>query len=494
GMFAFAIWDRETDELFAARDQIGVKPLYYAFVDGFLVIGSEMRTVMDHPAVPSTLSAGSVVEYLSFGYTSGERTLIESIKKLEPGHAMRLSGGRLNVFEYWDVIGDATSTLDGRPVETQLRELLEAAVSAALVSDVPVGIMLSGGLDSSVIAALAARHGSPDDLHAFSIDFGLPTDESAAAARLADELGISHTTIRLTQERLRSGFDAWLGEIDEPSSNPTWFAVAAIAEAARDEGIKVLIGGDGGDELFGGYNRWMKYLRFHDRVWGPAPRSVRRVAGALGAPVARGLAGDIVARARKGGELFVNSRAFHDDHLKKTLGPVGLDALAQRSPEAFVAGLRARFDERCPGGDYLNWMSYVALKTDLVEDYLARLDKMGMIRSVEGRVPLLDPALARFAFGLTQEQKIGPYEQKRLFRRVVTPLLPGYITERPKQGFCPPVSDWATQAIADRSEDLGILQESGIVRGDAAVALAGPGGSFARWTLGTLAAWCRQNL
>lgn len=497
GMFAFAIWDGETQELFAARDQIGVKPLYYAFQDGFLVLGSELRTVMNHPAVERKLSAESVVEYLSFGYTSGERTLLETVKKLEPGHAMRLTHGRLDVFEYWDVFTQTEAATDDRPLEDQLRDLLDESVQAALVSDVPLGIMLSGGLDSSVIAALAVRHCSAADLHAFSIDFGLPTDEGSAAARLAGDLGIGHSTIRLTRETLQARFGDWLTQMDEPSSNPTWFAVSAIAEAARDKGIKVLLGGDGGDELFGGYNRWMKYLKFHDRVWKLAPTSLRKAAGVVAAPLTRGLTGDIMARARLGGELFVNSRPFHDDDLRKCLGPAGLQAVQRRPPDAFVSALRNRFEERSASSDYLNWMSYVALKTDLVEDYLARLDKMGMTKSVEGRVPLLDPLLARWAFRLTQNEKLGRYEQKSLFRRAVTPLLPDYIAERPKQGFNPPVGDWATELIADHADRSGVLQDDGIVAPGASQRLKADGSAgalTALWTLGTLASWCEQNL
>ena len=496
GMFAFALWDRETGELLAARDQVGVKPLYYMLKDGLFVAASELRTLIAHPGVRPVIDAESVVEYLAFGHTAGDRTLLRDIRKLPPGHLLRIRNGELDVKEYWDVLPPEDPP-DSEAIERDLLHQLDEAVAAALVSDVPVALMLSGGLDSSAVAALAVRHVDASDLTAYSVAFGLPDDESAAARRLASDLGIRHREIRLTETALAEGFEEWLAGIDEPSSNPTWVAVSAIARAAHEDGIKVLLSGDGGDELFGGYNRWMKYLRFHDQVWRRSPRTLRRIAGSAVRPLARGLAGDIARRAAHGGDLFVGSRPFHDDLLERCLGANGKTAAAARPPETYVEQLRRRFDERHPSADYLAWMSYAALKTDLVEDYLARLDKMGMRESVEGRVPLLDPHLARWAFRLSQEQKVDGFQQKALFRRVVTPLLPDYVTRRPKQGFCPPVATWATQLIATRANNDSALIESGIVAPNAFRRLRddrSPRAAFALWTLGTLAAWCDANL
>jgi asparagine synthase (glutamine-hydrolysing) len=493
GMFAFLVWDAETGELLGARDQLGVKPLYFAQTNGAFVAASELRTVLAHPSVKAELDPAAVVEYLAFGYVAGDRTLVKGVKKLPPGHALRLRDGRLQVWEYWDVL---PATASARP-EEELRAQLDAAVAAALVSDVPVSLMLSGGLDSSTIAALAARHVDPAGLTAYSVSFGLPDDESAAAARLAADLGLCHREISLTQETVSDLFEDWLDGLDVPTANPTWIAVSAIASAVHQDGIKVLLSGDGGDELFGGYNRWMTYLRFHDRVWQRTPSPLRRVGGRAVRPLARGLAGDIARRAANGGDLFVGSRPFHDDDLAQCLGPVALRAAEEHPPEQPVEQLRAHFDERMPSADYLSWMSYLALKSDLVEDYLVRLDTMGMKHSVEGRVPLLDPVLARWSFGLSQSEKVDGYEQKALFRRAVRPLLPEYIVNRPKQGFCPPVAAWATSLLAEHGNGARALVEQGLVAHDAAERLRhdrAVGASFALWALGTLNHWCDKNL
>jgi asparagine synthase (glutamine-hydrolysing) len=495
GMFGFVLWDEERRELFAARDQIGVKPLYYSFVDGLFVAASELRTILAHPAVQPKLDAAGVVEYLAFGYVSGDRTLIEGVRKLSPGHALKLRDGRLNVFEYWDVL--PPESLDGARFDVQLVTRLDEAVAASLVSDVPVGLMLSGGLDSSAIAALAVRHTSPRDLAAYSVSFGLPSDESEVAARFASDVGVRHRDVQLTEGVVRAHFEAWLEGLDVPTANPTWIAVSAIAEAAHADNVKVLLSGDGGDELFGGYNRWMKYLRFHDRVWARTPIPLRRVGGSLIRPFLHGLAGDIARRATEEGDLFVGSRPFHDDDLNECLGPVAREAAAAQPPEDPVVRLRRRFDERFPGADYLAWMSYSSLKTDLVEDYLVRLDIMGMRESVEGRVPLLDPKLARWAMALPQGEKVNGYRQKDLFRKAVSSLLPDYVTNRPKQGFCPPVGAWATAIMAERPVDLAPLVDLGLVAGGAESRLARQGSvgdSFALWAIVLLAHWCDRNL
>jgi asparagine synthase (glutamine-hydrolysing) len=500
GMFAFVLWDAESQELLAARDQVGVKPLYYTVSeDGIFVAASELRTLVAHPAVRAGLDPASVVEYLSFGFVSGSGTLLDGVFKLKPGHSLSVKDGSIRTSEYWDVLPPA-GDVDGRrgAVIDELVDRLDAAVAGSLVSDVPVSMMLSGGLDSSAIAALAARHVPAADLTAYSVCFGLPTDEAATAARLAADLGIRHREILLTRDTLAEGFDEWLARMDVPSANPTWIAVSCIAGAVRQDGHKVLLSGDGADELFGGYNRWMTYLRFNDRYWSRAPAMARRAVGTVSRPLARGLAGDIARRAREGGQLFVGSRPFHDDDLRRYLGPVARNAAHGSPPETGIGRIREKFNSRLPRGDQLAWMSYLALKTDLVEDYLVRLDTMGMGASVEGRVPLLDVDLAGFAFGLSQNEKVGArYEQKALFRRAVSTFLPRYITERPKQGFCPPVADWASGLLRSRIGGASPLVDLDLISPEAFDALArdrSVKASFALWALGTLSVWCENNL
>jgi asparagine synthase (glutamine-hydrolysing) len=497
GMFAFIIWDRVTNDIFAARDQIGVKPFYYFIQDDIFAACSEMRPLLAHPQLQPALDPTSVVEFMAFGNNLGERTLINDVKVLPPGHYLSIRGDQVRVAEYWDLLPPTTEGSAEDTAAKDLLMLLDEATAAALVSDVPLGLMLSGGIDSSAVAALAVRHVAARDLTAYSVAFGQADDEVGAAGRLARDLGLPHRVLHATEEHVDSHLDSWLSELDYPTSNPTWLATSLIAAAAHQDGIKVLLSGDGGDELFGGYNRWMKYLAFHDHVWKRARSTGRRLGGRMALRFTRGLASDIARRAAQGGELFVPSRPFHDDALIECLGDVGLAAFAERHPETTILELRQRFNERLPGSDYLSWMSYASLKTSLVEDFLGRLDKMGMRHSVEGRVPLLDPPLARWSLGVPQRIKTPGLRQKELLRAAVTPLLPAYVLERPKQGFCAPIASWSERLMLRRNDaSIGALVEEGIVRHDAVEILRSPRhqNSFSSWTLCLLSDWVNRHL
>ena len=498
GMFALVIWDRATSTLIAARDPLGVKPLYYSVRDGVFLCCSEIRPLLRHPTLEHQFDHAGVVEFLAFGNNYSDRTVIAGIRKLPPGHFLSIQGGCVSVEEYWDVLPPG-QTSDYADALARLPLLLREAVANSLVSDVPIGLMLSAGLDSSTVATLAAECVRPGNLTAYSVAFGEPTDEAAVAQRLAADLGIRHRTIAVDQSVVRGYFDEWFAKLDYPSANPTWIATALIARAAHADGLKVLVSGDGADELFGGYSRWMKYLKFHDVVWRRLGPSGRRVAGRALRTRSKGLAGDISRRAAAGGDLFVPSRPFHDRVLRRCLGPAGLSAVALAPPETPIEDLRRRFDCRAPAGDYLAWMSYASLKTMLVEDYLQRLDKMGMQYSVEGRVPLLDPQLCRFAFSLSQETKIGRYREKCLFREAVAKLLPRYIVERPKQGFFPPIDRWATELLnaqLHRHAHSSLLVEEGLVTPNALnLVTSGRWQSrYAAWTLATLLEWSEREM
>jgi asparagine synthase (glutamine-hydrolysing) len=497
GMFAFVIFDRQSNDVFAARDPIGVKPFYYMEADGVFVACSELRPLLAYPGFRPTLDPVGVVEFLAFGGNPGQGTLVDGVRKLLPGHCMHIRNRRVMVSEYWDALASEPVRRSPDGAARELLSMLDAAVGAALVSDVPVGLMLSGGIDSSAIAALAARHVAPSKLTAYSVAFGRPDDESDVAVRLAGDLGLKHRVLRVSEEEIRGGFEGWLDDLDYPAGNPTWIALSFIARAARTDGVKVLLSGDGADELFGGYNRWMKYLRFHDWLWSPTPAFARRLAGAATRHWARGLGGDIARRASSGGGLFVPSRPFHDDLLERCLGPVGRATVLEHPPESGIEHLRREFDARRPDADYLVWMSYVSLKTKLVEDFLQRLDKMGMRHSVEGRVPFLDPAITQWALATPQEMMVPGFRQKALLRDAVSSVLPAYVLARPKQGFCPPVGSWCEQLLLDRPvARASPLFEGGLLNAEAVEHLRRRASDFAfpLWAVGVLVEWSQRNL
>ena len=465
--------------------------------DGMFVACSEVRPLLAYPGFRPSFDPVGVVEFLAFGDNSGHGTLIKGVRKLLPGNSIHIRDRVLTITQYWDALAldPVDRSADGAAEE--LLPMLDTAVGAALVSDVPVGLMLSGGIDSSAIAALAVRHVDPSSLTAYSVAFGRPDDESDAASRLAGDLGLRHRVLRVSEDAIIGEFDDWLEDLDYPSGNPTWIALSFIARAARSDGIKVLLSGDGADELFGGYNRWMKYLRFHDRLWSPMPAAARRLAGVTTRRWARGLGGDIARRASSGDGLFVPSRPFHDDLLHRCLGRVGQMAAIDQPPESGVEHLRREFDARRPRSDYLAWMAYVSLKTKLVEDFLQRLDRMGMRHSVEGRVPFLDPDIAQWALATPQKTIVPAFRQKALLRSAVAPVLPEYVLSRPKQGFCPPVGSWCEKLLLARPfVRTSPLFEGGLLDVDAVESLRRRPSDFAfpLWAVGVLLEWSQRNL
>lgn len=495
GMFAFAIHDSLTGDIFLARDQMGVKPLYYSEQNGLFMACSEIRPLLASPGFRFQLDAGAVAEFLAFGRNLGAQTIVEDVRRLLPGHTLLVRNGQTSISTYWDLL-EPRAVTSVEPV-SELQARLDDAVAAALVSDVPLALMLSGGIDSSLVAALAVRHVDPGELTAYSVAFGGPDDEAAAAASLCRELGLRHRVVSVTEARVHDELESWLRDLDYPAANPTWIASSFVARAVHDDDLKVLLTGDGGDEVFGGYSRWMKYLSFHDRVWSRTPKILRRLGGAAVAHVTGGLAGDIARRAARGGDLFVTSRPFHDDLLKRCLGPTGRRAIEAQGPEHEVEALRRFFDDRMPHGDYLNWMSYLALRTSVVEDYLQRLDKMGMRHSVEGRVPLLDPELVRWAVRQPQEVKVPGYRQKALLKDGVRDILPSEVLTRSKQGFCAPVGSWVESMFAKRHVPLASpLFEQEILDRGAVVDLQRHVGThaFARWSMSTLIDWVERNV
>jgi asparagine synthase (glutamine-hydrolysing) len=497
GMFAFAILDRATGDVFAARDPVGVKPLHYVVADGLLALCSELRPLLAHPRFHPSFDPVGLVEFLAFGDNPSDRTIVNDVRKLLPGHFMRIREGRVTVEQYWYPFEAAVDIPSEADAPGEVLRRVDDAVAAALVSDVSLGLMLSGGIDSSAIAALAARHVPSAELTAYSVAFGRDDDEADAAMRFAEELGIRHRVVDVTEELIRDEFESWLDDLDYPSGNPTWIASSFIARAAHADGIKVLLSGDGGDELFGGYNRWMKYLRFHDGVWARTPHFARRIAASAARPFVTGLARDIARRAVDGSGLFVPSRPLHDDLLLACLGQTGRAAASASPPEGRIAQLREEFFDRFPGADYLAWMSFVALRTKVVEDFLQRLDRMGMRHSVEGRVPLLDADLARWALRVPQRVKTPGFRQKALLRSAVAPLLPEYLLTRPKQGFCPPVASWTQKLLENHSPvESGPLFDSGILRPGSRRRLASRNGrhAFGLWTISMLVEWSNRNL
>jgi asparagine synthase (glutamine-hydrolysing) len=500
GMFAFALWDGRRRRLLLARDRLGIKPLHYALVPGGLVFGSEMKALLQDPEVPADWSADALDAYMALQYVPTPRTIYKAIWKLPPGHLLTAEGGGVTVRRYWDL----AFTADGDPRrEREYLEHLDALVAEAvrlrLVSDVPLGAFLSGGIDSSTVLAAMVR-ASSTRVQALSVGFEHQAfDERPHAYAVAAQLGadVHERVVRPDVAELLPRL-AW--HFDEPFGDSSAVPTYYVSAAARER-VTVALSGDGGDELWAGYTRhrvehWEHAAR--RRLGSAGARTAGRLAGLLplavrGARSMRHLAlppADACARKHAYG-LF-------DDDARPGLysGDFGV-AVADADP---FAGFRRAY-AACESTDPLDRALYVDVNTYLVDDILTKVDRTSMAVSLETRVPLLDHVLAEFAARVPSGLKLRHGRGKYLLRRLLERRVPASILERPKQGFSVPVSDWLRTALAPMVDDLlldGRLRERGIFDARAVARLweehrAGLQDHGHRiWSLAMLELWFRQ--
>jgi asparagine synthase (glutamine-hydrolysing) len=450
GMFAIAIWDGPRRTLLLARDQVGIKPLFFAESPRRLVFGSEIKAILASGEVQPAIDVDALDHYLSYLYTPPDHSIYTGIRKLPPGHFLRWRNGQTAVRAYWTPPADEAFRGSEDDAAEMLRLVLEDSVKAHLVSDVPVGAFLSGGLDSSVVVALMAR-ASSRPVTTFSIGFDEARfDELDAARTIARHFGTVHHQFVVRPDAI-GVLDDLIDHFDEPfadvSAIPTWY----VSRMARQH-VTVALTGDGGDELFGGYDRYLpprKVERF-DRWAGSIGR---RLAGTASRWLPDGTRGQNLLRhvSKSRRERYVETVAFFRPHEKTAL----LTPDLQRAIDTGRAerALGDRFD-RYAHLDWSSQMMRVDFETYLPEDVLTKVDRMSMAHSIESRVPLLDRAVIGLAASLPSSMKILGRERKRVFRRVATSLLPPEALSRGKQGFGVPIGLWFRGRLRDLFTDV----------------------------------------
>src|SRR5215469_5701458 len=410
GMFAFAIWDRKRKSLFIARDRLGIKPLYYTKTAKEFLFGSEIKVLLEHPDTRPELNRTAVPEYLAFGYLSGDETLYRGMCKLMPGHWLELNeAGEIKIEQYWDV----QPSLD-QPARDQAyyvnayRELLEGAVSSHLMSDVPLGVFLSGGVDSSAVAALMTKI-RREPIETFSVGYDeAPYNELSYASVVARHIGSVHHEVRVTCEKFFDALPKLIWHEDEPLVWPSSVALYFVAELAREH-VTVVLTGEGSDETLAGYTRypWTLWNSRLDRVYRySVPAGLRRVlrtslreSGWVGADLRRKLSHTFLTRDGNSWASFyfdnfysAFSAAEHadlfDGRLREELAALGADAY-QNSLTYWNNS----------SGDLIARLLCTDIKTYLVE-LLMKQDNMSMAASIESRVPFLDHVLVEFAAGI----------------------------------------------------------------------------------------------
>jgi asparagine synthase (glutamine-hydrolysing) len=449
GMFGIALWDRPRRTLLLGRDRAGQKPLHYAERGGRLHFGSEIKSLLAAGAVEPTLDLAALDHYLAFLYTPRESSILEGVKKLPPGHYLRWRDGRSEVVRYWQIAAEETFAGSEADAVDALRGVLQNAVTSHMMSDVPLGAFLSGGVDSSAVVGMMAG-ASSRPVKTFSIGFDDPAfDELEHARVVARHFGTDHHEFVVKPDGLSILGDL-ISHFDEPfadsSAIPTWY----VSEIARRH-VTVVLSGDGGDELFGGYDRYLPHPRVakFDR----APLPGLRTAAALAWPLLpHGTRGKNFLRhvAKDAAGRYLDSISFFQPDERAALYADGARAaLASRAEQTLW-----RHFERFDALPHDSRMMRFDFETYLPEDVLTKVDRMSMAHSIESRVPLLDNTVIDFAATLPARFKISNGRRKHVLKEALRPLLPAGILDRRKQGFGIPLGTWFRGGLTGLFSDV----------------------------------------
>jgi asparagine synthase (glutamine-hydrolysing) len=450
GMFGIALWDRRSHALLLARDRAGIKPLHYTERGGRLYFGSELKSLLAAGAVDGGIDLHSLDHYLSFLYTPRDRSIFRNVHKLPPGHLLRWQNGQLEVRPFWQIAAREAFPGTAGEAAAELRRVLADAVRSHMISDVPLGAFLSGGVDSSAVVGLMAE-GSDRPVKTFSIGFDEPAyDELEHARTVAAHFGTEHHEFVVRPDGL-SILDRLIEHFDEPfadsSAIPTWY----VSEIARQH-VTVVLSGDGGDELFGGYDRYLPHPRVarFDRL--PIPGR-RKVAAMIWPLLPHGVQGKNFLRhvALDTDERFIDSVAlFRDDEKAALYSPELCASLGGATARTTLGRHFDRFATLPPHSRMMRF----DFETYLPEDVLTKVDRMSMAHSIESRVPLLDNEVIDFAATLPAHFKIHEGRRKHVLKEAVKGLLPPAILDRRKQGFGVPLDVWFRGALTSVFADI----------------------------------------
>jgi asparagine synthase (glutamine-hydrolysing) len=458
GMYAFSLWDTRRKKLIIARDRFGEKPLYYGVFDGQLLWASEPKALLAHPSVTPELNLDAMRQYLSYDYVPAPHSIYKGVSKLPAAHIMVVENGEVETRRYWNPSWEKSGSKPS--IETsanELRELLSDAVRMRLVADVPLGILLSGGVDSSAIAAFAVQHAS-EKVKTFSIGFEEDSfDESKYARQVAHHLGTEHYEATLSVETaadLISEIGSWL---DEPLSDGSLIPTLMLARFVRHH-VTVALGGDGGDELFAGYP--MYYAHKVANAYSAVPNFIR--AGLIEPIVKRLPVSTKNLSFEYKAKRFVRSSRF--DPLERhhswfgsfTLGEqerLLTPHVREKSSNDIYLGAREMLGI-CDATSSIEQMQFLDINYYMAEDILTKVDRASMAVSLETRAPFLDPRVGEFAASLPLDHKLRGNKGKFVLKKALEPLLPHEILHRKKKGFGIPIADWLKGRLNPLMHDL----------------------------------------
>ncbi len=458
GMFAFALWDAKRRRLLVARDRFGEKPLYWGVFDNTLLFASEPKVLLAHPAVKPTLNLQALRQYLSFDYVPAPLSIYQGIQKLPAAHMLTLENGRITIEPYWCLSYKTSQPVPSeREAAEHLQDLLADSVRMRLVSDVPLGVLLSGGVDSSSVAALAVR-ASSEAVKTFSISFAESSfDESAYARSVAKFLGTDHHEERLSANlaaNLVGEIGAWM---DEPFSDPSLVPTYLLSRFTRKH-VTVALGGDGGDELFAGYPMYAghRWAEIYNKVPAPLRTGMIEPLVRLLPVKTKNLSLDYKAMRFVTGTKYEMVARHHIWFGSFTPGEQQqlLTAEALQQTENDIYREERQMVEQCDNDDTVTRMQSLDTRLYLAEDILTKVDRASMAVSLEVRAPFLDPRVAEYAASLPPNYKLRGHKTKYILKKAVHELLPPFVTRRGKKGFGVPVAEWLKFKLRPLARDL----------------------------------------
>jgi len=472
GMFAIAIWDGNKKELFLARDRLGIKPLYYLFNNEEFIFASETKAILAGLDNKPALNLQLIDSYMSFGYIPGENTLHQGIKRLMPGHFAVFKGDvkkgkKLSIHQYWDLIFNnkpAYAESFDYYVEESKR-LLDSAIDLRLRSDVPLGIFLSGGIDSSaVVGLLAKRVEKPLKTFSIGYDFGKGFDETPYARIIADKFKTEHHEIKITPAQFKAFIPEYISLMDEPVTEAAAISLFFVAKLAKDK-VTVALSGEGSDEIFAGYDLY-QYMNVIDKY--------RSLVGQTGSNFFAGIANKILGESHKISKYLTmatlpieqryKGMSTYPDHQKEALYKPEFIAEIEQSNKVSSRNYTKSLFERTKNEDVLSKMLYFDTKTWLVDDLLIKADRMSMGASLELRVPFLDYRLVEFAATIPSEYKIQKGEGKYPLKKMMEGILPHDIIYRKKMGFPTPLKLMFQNELRDYAEKLLLSSETKLLQ------------------------------
>jgi asparagine synthase (glutamine-hydrolysing) len=504
GMFAIAIWDGRANQLWLVRDRVGVKPLYYSLYAGGVSFASEIKALLEDPELHREVDEEALFHYLSFLTTPAPNTLFKGVKKLAGGTWLRIdANGDVEERRWWDP-WDHTSPLVGvsdEEISGRLIDLLRESVKLRKVSDVPVGVFLSGGIDSSTNAKLFSE-GEDQPVSTFSIgydqDYGSYKNELDYAQQVAEFVGADHHELRLTVDDLIGFLPKMIHLQDEPIADPVCVPLYFVSKLARDNGMIVCQVGEGADELFWGYPTWKRLLKLAKANQLPLPALVKRAGMAGMDLMGKGdsIRREYLRRATLGQPIFWGgAEAFGHAEKMRLLSPRLRDKFKSFSSWEAIRPIHERFKAKAWETSNLHWMSTIDLNLRLPELLLMRVDKMSMGVSLEGRVPFLDHKFVEFALSIPEEVKTRDGELKYILKKAVRGLIPDEIIDRRKQGFNVPVHEWFFERLGDtaRQEISDFCAQTDFLDRQEVMKFLDEGRGPQAWYLLNLALWWKHH-